>query len=281
MDGGGQSMDKMRKMLEVALDWINRLPEVPVVYAAEDRVPVRTRASPLLEFTLHSAGSESLVEVAGLRRRSLPGDFALMNAHFGNRGTPRGQWGFWCVSLDAATWPGPALARSPMLEAVSLRRPARVLAQFEEVGRVYKRHIETRPYRLRAEVLRLLCDLYEECGFASRPAVASPACQAALDVMDDRQADPALSLAHLARAASLSTAQLCRLFQRQVGASPMRHLNRLRVERACDLLRKTTLNVAEVAHAVGFNDPLHFSRVFRRQVGMPPSAWRRALDRPR
>ncbi|NLF15804.1 MAG: helix-turn-helix transcriptional regulator [Lentisphaerae bacterium] len=274
-------MDKMREMLEVALDWVNRLPEVPVAYAAEDRVPVHTRASPLLEFTLHASGSESLIEVAGLRRRSRPGDFALMDAHFGNRGTPRGQWGFWCLSLDAATWPGPTLSRSPVLEAVSLRHPARVLAQFDEVGRVYKRHTETRSCRLKAEVLRLLCDLYEDCGFASRPAVASPSCQAALDAMDERQADPALDLACLARAASLSVAQLCRRFQREVGASPMRHLNRLRIERACDLLRKTTLNVGEVAHAVGFSDPLHFSRVFRRQVGLPPSAWRRASDRPR
>lgn len=275
MDGVGQYMDRIRGILEMALDWVSRLEAVPVAYAAEDRVPVNTRASPLLEFGLHTAGSESVIDVVGVRRVSVPGDICVLNAHFGNRGTPQRQWGFWCVSLDVRECPDLSLAQAPLLEVAHLRHPARVLAQFEEVGRVYKHALETRSYRLKAEVLSLLCEIYENCGYVSTPPVTSPACQAALDYLDEHQADPQLCLPRLARAASLSVAQLCRVFQHQVGVSPMKHLTRLRLARASDLLRKTTMNVGEVAHAVGFNDPLHFSRVFRRYAGSPPSDLRR------
>jgi AraC-like DNA-binding protein len=268
-------MDRIRTVLEMALDWVSCVETVPVAYAAEDRVPVNTRPAPLLEFALHTTGSESLIEVAGLRRSSLPGDLVVLNAHFGNRGTPRRQWGFWCVSLDARTCPDAGIARGPFVEVAHLRHPPRVQAQFEEVGRVYTHGSETRGYRLKAETLRLLAELYENCGYASRPPVTSPACQAALDFMDERLPEAGLDLARIARAASLSVAQLCRVFQREVGTSPMKHLARLRVARARDLLRKTTLNVSETAQAVGFSDPLHFSRVFRRQTGLPPSLVRR------
>jgi AraC-like DNA-binding protein len=277
MDEVGQYMDKIRGILEMALDWVSLAETVPVAYAAEDRVPVNTRASPLLEFGLHSLGAESLLEVGGLRRESRAGDVCVLNAHYGNRGTPRQHWGFWCVSLDTRTCPDAAIGQAPLLELAHLRHPARVLAQFEEVGRLYKHGAETRGYRLKAEVLRLLAELYENCGYVSTPPVSSAACQAALDFMDEHQADPGRSLPRLARAASLSVAQLCRVFQRDLGASPMKHLTRLRLERARDLLRKTTLNVGEVAHAVGFNDPLHFSRVFRRYAGAPPRDLRRGL----
>lgn len=259
----------------MALDWVSREETVPVAYAAEDRVSVHTRPAPLLEFALHSSGSESLIEVAGLQRTSVPGDLVVLNAHFGNRGTPRRQWGFWCVSLDDRSCPDRGLARAPLLEVAHLRHPARVQAQFEEVGRVYTHGAETRSYRLKAEILRLLAELYENRGYASRPPVTSPACQAALDYMDEHLADATLDLPRIGRAASLSVAQLCRVFQRDVGTSPMRHLTRLRVARARDLLRKTTLNVGEAARTVGFTDPLHFSRVFRRYAGAPPSAARR------
>lgn len=277
MDGVGHSMDRIRVILEMALDWVSRAEEVPVAYAAEDRVPVDTRPAPLLEFALHTSGSESLIEVAGLRRTSVAGNLVILNAHFGNRGTPRRQWGFWCLSLDDRTCPDQTLGRAPLLEVAPLRHPARVLAQLEEVGRVYTHGAETRAYRLKAEVLRLLAELYENCGYASRPPVTSPACQAALDYMDEHLADASLDLPRIGRAASLSVAQLCRVFQRDVGASPMKHLTRLRVARARDLLRKTTLNVSEVARTVGFTDPLHFSRVFRRHEGTPPSVGRRGL----
>jgi AraC-like DNA-binding protein len=50
---------------------------------------------------------------------------------------------------------------------------------------------------------------------------------------------------------------------------------RLRVNLAIDLLLGTSLLVKEVAEQVGFDDPFHFSRVFRKLQGMSPTTFQR------
>jgi len=62
-----------------------------------------------------------------------------------------------------------------------------------------------------------------------------------------------------------------RQFQKAVGVAPHRYLLNLRLNHAKSLLRSHP--VAEVASRVGFNDPLYFSRLFKRKVGVPPTRW--------
>ena len=56
---------------------------------------------------------------------------------------------------------------------------------------------------------------------------------------------------------------LCRLFRRFSGDSPYQRLLKLRVNSAINLLIRTDLLVKQVAERVGFDDPFHFSRVFK------------------
>lgn len=84
----------------------------------------------------------------------------------------------------------------------------------------------------------------------------------------------------LADHAGLSVPQYCRRFREQTGQSPMRYLTQARVARARELLMETTLSVKQAALAVGYDDPLHFSKVFRRVLGVPPSACRAASASP-
>lgn len=62
-------------------------------------------------------------------------------------------------------------------------------------------------------------------------------------------------------------------------SSPMRHLERLRLERAMQLLRLSTHNLYDLAAAVGFCDAKHFSRRFHAIVGMTPSDYRRSAGK--
>lgn len=69
---------------------------------------------------------------------------------------------------------------------------------------------------------------------------------------------------------------LCRLFQRFSEDSPYQLLVRLRVNLAVDLLISAPdLLVKQVAERAGFDDPFHFSRVFKRIQGISPAAFRR------
>ena len=84
--------------------------------------------------------------------------------------------------------------------------------------------------------------------------------------------DPAsiLSVAGMAREAGLSRQHFTELFRHHFGMAPMKYVLQARMRRAAYLLRDQNLRVADVARAVGFEDPFHFSRYFRKEFGIPP-----------
>jgi AraC family transcriptional regulator len=91
-----------------------------------------------------------------------------------------------------------------------------------------------------------------------------------------------ISLADVARECQLSVAQFARSFRRSTGRPPHRYLTERRVERAQNLLLHSDLPLAEVAVRCGFADQSHFTKVFRRLVGVSPGSLRGATrSKPR
>lgn len=84
-------------------------------------------------------------------------------------------------------------------------------------------------------------------------------------------------LPYFARAFGASAPHFVRLFRKLQGEPPMRFYNRLRIEKACELLPQSNLSIKEVAAAVGFDDPAYFSRLFKKEVGQSPEQYRLAL----
>jgi AraC family transcriptional activator of pobA len=79
---------------------------------------------------------------------------------------------------------------------------------------------------------------------------------------------------HYADALRVPGPALARVLARRTGRTTKEHvLDRVMLEGA-RLLRYTDLTVGEIAHRIGFRDPLYFSRAFRRHVGEPPQAYR-------
>ena len=99
-----------------------------------------------------------------------------------------------------------------------------------------------------------------------------------LDYMQRRLAEP-VALEELARTAHLSPAHLSSIFREQMGLPPVAYHTHLRIRRACRLLESTALTIAETAHACGYDDPYHFSRVFRRETGVSPRLYRAQRER--
>jgi AraC-like DNA-binding protein len=64
------------------------------------------------------------------------------------------------------------------------------------------------------------------------------------------------------------------LFRRTTGLTPHRFVVQKRIECAMALLAAPDLSVARIARCVGFRAASHFTTVFRRLVGVPPSAYR-------
>ena len=86
--------------------------------------------------------------------------------------------------------------------------------------------------------------------------------------------DAPCSVDLLARTVNMSPSYLTRLFREQTGRSPASFVREVRLRRAYELVQTTFLSIKEVMAAVGWNDPSHFSRDFRRRFGLSPRALR-------
>jgi transcriptional regulator GlxA family with amidase domain len=83
-----------------------------------------------------------------------------------------------------------------------------------------------------------------------------------------------VSVADAAEACAMSQRTLLRNFQTYIGASPSEYLQRVRLERACQLLAETTLPADKVARRVGLTNGDRLGKLFRRCVGKSPTEYR-------
>jgi AraC-like DNA-binding protein len=108
-----------------------------------------------------------------------------------------------------------------------------------------------------------------------------------LAALRDRHVGRALALMHerpahdwsvdaLGREVGLSRSALHERFLALVGQAPMHYLADWRIQRAATLLRQDDTPVLAIAQDVGYDSEAAFSRAFKRLVGQPPAAWRRA-----
>ena len=103
----------------------------------------------------------------------------------------------------------------------------------------------------------------------------------------DRFVGKALALLHehpdhpwtvddLGREVGLSRSALHERFVSFLGHPPMHYLASWRIQLGARLLRESNRTVATIALDVGYDSEAAFSRAFRRMVGLPPAAWRKA-----
>lgn len=83
-----------------------------------------------------------------------------------------------------------------------------------------------------------------------------------------------LTLTQVARIVSVNPVYLSSSFTRYCGENFLEYITHYRIAKAKDLLGRSNLQVQEVAAQVGYSDIAYFSRIFRRQTGQTPSAFR-------
>jgi AraC-like DNA-binding protein len=119
-------------------------------------------------------------------------------------------------------------------------------------------------------------------GAVSEPPDARRRVLASVAYMRDHP-ERCLGLETLASMAGLSPSHYSALFRTLTGLPPKHYFTRLRMARARELLATTGDSVKAISYRLGFEDPLYFSRVFRRLNRMSPSRFRQLRpsdDRP-
>lgn len=97
--------------------------------------------------------------------------------------------------------------------------------------------------------------------------------QAIKYMMDNLNSE--LTVADIAFSVHISPSHLSHLFKQETGMAPIDYLTGLRLEKAKELLCSLDLSISEIAERCGYEDPSHFSRVFKKAQGIPPSVYRR------
>ena len=87
-------------------------------------------------------------------------------------------------------------------------------------------------------------------------------------------ADSDLSLNEVAAQANLSASHFSVVFSQETGQTFKEYLTEIRINKAKELLRMTSLRAADIAYQVGYNDPHYFSSVFKKNTGLSPIEFR-------
>ncbi len=83
-----------------------------------------------------------------------------------------------------------------------------------------------------------------------------------------------ISLSSLAARFGFNPSYFSRLFGARTGMHLTEYINRIRIQKSCALLKRSSMGIMEIAFVVGYNNRSHFDRSFRRTTGMSPREYR-------
>ncbi|GAA0557087.1 hybrid sensor histidine kinase/response regulator transcription factor [Chitinophaga japonensis] len=138
---------------------------------------------------------------------------------------------------------------------VLLSRIRNLISQQDSLKQAFRKHIEAHP---------------------SEIAISSADeqfIQQALQVVEQHMGDPDFSVEDLSRALHMSRVSAYKKILALTGKTPIVFIRSIRLKRAAALLEKSQLSVAEVAYEVGFNNPKYFTKYFKMEYNMLPSAY--------
>ena len=83
-----------------------------------------------------------------------------------------------------------------------------------------------------------------------------------------------ISIEDVAAVCGINRSYLGKIFKKSTGQSPQEFLMNYRMAKAAELLKLTSLSIADIGSAIGYENQLHFSRAFKNIYGVSPREWR-------
>jgi AraC-like DNA-binding protein len=136
--------------------------------------------------------------------------------------------------------------------------------------------IKARDFETLAHVLMQALDDFMEGIYLHGAGGGNRAVNRMLDYLQSHYTGPVV-LADAARHAGLSPSRASHLLKQHTGRSLLQHVMRLRVQKAQQLLERSSADIADIAAQLGFCDQSYFTKHFRRLTGVTPARYRRGL----
>lgn len=211
-------------------------------------------------------------ECQGVRQEARAGSlfFFLPGIPHSVRSNPADPWSFFSVGFTLCDPDSGEDGIQALPWHVHAPVDASLLADFSRLERLWL----TRPLgcllALRGLTLQLL---YAYLTAAGQHTVAQPHARTIRRLIDELQRHPTrtVATAELAKRVGLSPSRFRHLFALHTGCGVTKFQNRLRLRAAQSLLLSGHCNVSEAARQTGFEDLYYFSRLFKQELGCPPS----------
>lgn len=141
--------------------------------------------------------------------------------------------------------------------------------KFRQIIRLTQNALPSSALLATSELYHLLSDIEKEQELTNTSF--TPEMRNAVTYLHNHFTDPALNLSVLTDLAAVSDTYFRRMFTSVYQTTPIRYINRLRVDYAYNLLLSGMYTVKEAAEQSGFTDPKYFSRIFKAYMGTSPS----------
>lgn len=149
-----------------------------------------------------------------------------------------------------------------------------VLHAYKNAEKVWRRKKTGFAFLCKSELYKILYALHSgyDLPYAaqSKQALLSPA----LSYIHKHYAEEGINVEKLSELCGFSYEYFRRLFHTFYGCSPIKYINDLKLKRAKELLTSGMYSVSEAAFSSGFSDTSHFSRFFKKNVGVSPNEYR-------
>ncbi|MCR5033568.1 MAG: AraC family transcriptional regulator [Lachnospiraceae bacterium] len=132
--------------------------------------------------------------------------------------------------------------------------------------------------KLQSLLYLLLSELIEDASEkspGSRLPVQHRYIQKAVSYIQMNYMQEDLTVSFLADYVGLDRSYLCALFKKYLSTSPQNYISRYRINRACELLEQTSYPIGEIAHMIGYKDPVVFQKFFKNITGVSPRGYRK------
>lgn len=206
-----------------------------------------------------------------------PGDIFMIPAHTKNKYYPNQQnpWTYQWIGLKGNLVPAilEKCGLTPDEHVLHHRTDSRLQTLFEQIHDNFHEERELKAIGITYQLL----DYIKNNVYNSRRDRLTPSeiyFQTALNYIQKNYTNN-ISISDIAAAASIDRTYIFKLFQKYTKQNPSQYLQSFRLEKACVLLRKSSLSVTDTAYAVGFQQPAYFSKLFTQYKGITPSQYRK------
>jgi len=150
-----------------------------------------------------------------------------------------------------------------------------LLASFQRAETLWKTKAPGFFLQCRAELYHILYLLRQSYQTAYVPERKQELIAPAVEQIHKRYTEELLSVSELSALCRITPEYFRKIFRDCYGSTPIQYINRLKLARAKELL-KSGYTVGDAAELSGFSDMSHFSREFKKNIGIAPSVYQKS-----